>query len=234
MSELRKKPRKLRVERMQRSETGIHAEESWAVSYADMLMVLLAFFVVFFSIDNKSEKDDLIDLLSGKKAPVGDADKPGQASLHQIRVGEKVGDVLQGLEGLRSFVSRLPGFETETRVEGRKLILHFPANIYASGKYVLTGEALRNLDEVIGRLIPHQDGVDVSFVGHTDETQVRISRGRTLASNFDLSSLRASRALQRAIEMGIRPATLSAQGGAEFSRNTRSLTIVVSLKREGP
>ncbi|MBX3019915.1 MAG: hypothetical protein KF767_18655 [Bdellovibrionaceae bacterium] len=234
MSELRKKPRKLRVERRTSGDSGIHAEESWAVSYADMLMVLLAFFVVFFSIDNKSEKDDLIDLLSGKKAAAGDREKAGGNVVEQVRVGDKVGQAAEGLEGLQKFVMKLPGFETETRVEGRKLILHFPENIYGPGKYMLTGDMMKSLDEVIDRLKPYQAGVDVAFVGHTDEKQLRASRGRTLANNFDLSSLRASRALQRAIEMGIKPATLSAQGGAEFSRNTRSLTIVVSLKREDP
>ena len=55
-----KDPRLPRVERAR----AIHLEDEtshlWAVSYADFLMVLLSFFIIFFSLDKKT-KDSVID-----------------------------------------------------------------------------------------------------------------------------------------------------------------------------
>ena len=39
----------------------VDAEGSWAISYGDMITVLLAFFVMFFSVDFKDEEKELIN-----------------------------------------------------------------------------------------------------------------------------------------------------------------------------
>lgn len=224
MSELAKKPRKLRVERMARlPDAGGDDSHSWAVSYADFLMVLLSFFVVFFS-QNEEQRGILIDIISAGQtgaASKAAAGPTGAGSAAQSGLPE------QTYQSLKEIADRVPGFELLRDTEKQLVILNFPDNIYAPGQYELRGEASQILDDVLIQLKSQIQNFEVRFVGHTDDVQLQRRRGKTLETNFDLSSLRASRALERAVKLGLPPSQLSTRGKAEFSRNSRTLSIVV-------
>ena len=55
--------RQVRIERRSKAQIASEDMQSWAVSYSDMLMVLMSFFVIFFSFEDK-KRDDLVSQIS--------------------------------------------------------------------------------------------------------------------------------------------------------------------------
>lgn len=99
-------------------------------------------------------------------------------------------------------------------------------NIYHPGSYILTNSAQTQLDKILVGLSPYKGKINLVFVGHTDDIPIKGGK-KVIESNMILSSLRASKAVEFAISKGFSPYWVSAQGLAEFSRNTRSLSLRV-------
>lgn len=243
MNALAKKPRKLRVERMQRlPDAGGEDSHSWAVSYADFLMVLLSFFVVFFSQDEK-QRGILIDIISsgqGKaQAVAGGASAAGGAkatggTASNPQDGPTAAELAkETYASMKVIADRMPGFDIKRDIEKQLVIMNFPDNIYGTGEFELKGQAAETLDDILIQLKTQINDFDVRFVGHTDDVQISRRKGKTLETNFDLSSLRASRALERAIKLGLPAEQLSTRGQAEFVRNSRTLSIVIVHRSGG-
>jgi len=119
----------------------------------------------------------------------------------------------------------------QTTVEVKKvgdkkdLIVHFPDNIYALGEFRLTPRGQTEVNRVMELIKPYSDKVAVVFVGHTDDFPVTMFHQHIIDSNIVLSNLRSSYAVNYAVQKGFDPRWVSAQGVAEYSRNTRSLSV---------
>lgn len=203
---------------------------SWAVSYADFLMVLLSFFVIFFSTDNK-KRDVIIDIVAQQNANKASASETAGSSGGlanqdlQISKSKEFGEAEQ--KSLQKLIEEFPGFEFYKEDGQRRLVLNFPPDIYALGQYDLSPDLQKVFDKVISQVKEHEELLDIMFVGHTDSRKVSKKKHRDVASNFDLSSIRASRALEHARHLGFDEAHMTAKGEAEFSRNSRTLSIVI-------
>jgi flagellar motor protein MotB len=223
---MRERLKPTRTARPDRDDTPpqIHEDShSWAVSYADFLMVLLSFFIIFFSVDG-NKKTDLIDQIAaetlgaGKNKPAGYTNK----SLTNTRLPSGVAEVANGVDGM--FVERPD--------KSQKLYIYFDDNIYAPGQLDLNEAQIQNLRKILSSLQPFMDNISITFVGHTDSTAVSISRNRFIDDNFDLSSLRATKALQQAARLGFNPTKMFAKGVAEHSRGSRTLSLIIAPSEE--
>lgn len=233
-----KKPRPPRIESPHESEIEDESGHLWAISYADFLMVLLSFFILFFSVDEQTKKsviDQIVDIdLSEMKNKVrGASGKEDGATQGEDADGRDVAALpkVGGLpdDALESIVS---GMEVEVEPTKKSLRIIFPDNIYEHGEIDLGYFQKKELEELLGRLKPYLSEVEVVFVGHTDATQIRGSkRSSLLRDNFDLSVLRASKALQFALDLSLPASQFAAKGSASGERNTRSLSIII---RENP
>lgn len=213
MTALLKPSRKPRVERFEASEGISDDSHSWAVSYADFLMVLLSFFVIFFSIDGDKKEQIFDRLVAGQPAP--NADKKPNGS---DKIPEGVTAVVSGIDGL--FVSRPD--------EKQKIYIYFEDNIYSPGQLDLKDLQVEKLKGILTQLEPFMKEINITFIGHTDNTTVSVSRNRFINDNFDLSSLRATKALQQAVKAGFNPERMFAKGVAEHARGSRTLSLVIS------
>lgn len=218
MKGLLKPKRKIRLDNGQIGGDVYDDGHSWAVSYADFLMVLLSFFVIFFSLD-PSQKDSIIDEVAQKTSF-----KAGKGGKEKDRT---IASVATLPEGVNKIGDELDGFFVE-RDKKQKLFIYFDDDIYPPGKIDLPRAQIEKLKAILAQLAPYHNEINVIFVGHTDDQAVARSRSRYLTDNFDLSSLRATRALQQAVKANFDPRHMYAQGVAEHTRGTRTLSLVIT------
>lgn len=236
-----KKPRQVRVPRKPDSLMGMEdTGHLWAVSYADFLMVLLSFFVIFFSV-NKDNKNHLIfNIMSkidkdGKYKAAQGGSSSAQSEASSVGQSSTKGLSATGLpEDLEKKISQVyKNKMSYLKVENEKVIINLPDNAFATGSFELNSEAQRELDTLYKNLEPYLEHIKIGFVGHSDSRPVRQWAGREVSNNMDVSALRASRVLSRAIKSGLKSDHLYAVGAGSSSRNTRSLTLVISSYKGG-
>jgi flagellar motor protein MotB len=217
------KPKKrIRVERHEHRASISDEGHSWAVSYADFLMVLLSFFIIFFSIDAK-KREELIDNIKTEEKGVttSASESPGGPNLAQIVQGELPKGLSEKVEGTK-------GLFIDRGTKQRSLMISFEDNLYQPGRIDMPADQVAKLVEILDKLRPFQTLINITFIGHTDSQAVTRSRSRYLQDNFALSSLRASTALQYAAKAGMDPSRMYTKGAAENSRGTRTLSVLVT------
>lgn len=201
------------------------SHERWLVSYADLLTLLMAFFVVMYSIarlpesdfqalsaqlstsfargevDKQPESDTIIDLggAAGETGMTEQVDIKEKEHAH-----EKLGDKIQ---------KRLEG-DNSVRVSGNEewLEIRLDSNLlFRSGQAKLREEAKRPLDNVASEL--GKSAFPLRIEGFTDDVPIS---SRLFASNWELSFARATAVLRYLGSRGVEPQRMSAIGYGEF------------------
>lgn len=215
----------------------------WAVSYSDLLMVLLSFFVIFYSAEPESRDKYIIQVTNALATGKSDSGVVAQDSVTNENKDAIPGGLgKRGSTGVneastkivrKSLLDTLSGVNVETVTTDKYLAINFADNFYPMKAYKLTQARQANVNKVLDALKPFAHEIDLYFVGHSDQLPIR-NKDKYLRNNFILSSLRATAALEHAIGRGFPPSNLYAQGSAENSRNTRSLSIKVVSKEATP
>lgn len=206
-----------------REDHGNH--EAWAIPYGDLVTLLLAFFVVMYSISqvNEAKYRVVSDSLSA-------AFRGEPASLAPIQVGERAlaannAQVPQLPDPARASAVRELVQQTEAAMgsliqqglvdvsweQGTISIAIRSDILFASGSALLSAEAqpvIRLLGEVL-REFP----VDISVEGHTDNVPVVSG---AYPSNWELSTARALSVVHLMVASGVPPQRLSAVGYGEY------------------
>ncbi len=214
MSELRSKVRHTRIEHSPPKEIHDDTGHLWAVSYADLLMVLLSFFVVFFSIGEK-EKTNLIQKITIATRGVSSVENDAQASTQ-----ESINAVVR-----RNFAN-VDIIET---ADPMALVLQFSQDLFSPGSIQFSAEGERALKDLLSQLEPFMNDINLTIVGHTDLSPIKHRKSYFIRNNFDLSVLRASRALSFFSENGWAENKMQAKGSGSFESAKRSLTIEVKV-----
>lgn len=165
---------------------------SWMITFADLLSLLLTFFVLLFSTTTvKTETwQNVIDSMAREFNPKRNVTRISpEDSAEQLQRKHVVGLNLTYLE--QSVKQKLSGFPVFEGVQvlnlKDRLVISFPANIFFERKDVaLAGDADRNLKILTEILVQIRNGIQVA--GHTDN--VPISSGK-FRSNWELSMGRA-------------------------------------------
>lgn len=221
------KIRHVRVEHRESTQILAEDNQGWAVSYSDMLMVLMSFFVIFFSFENE-EKDSLftkITLEMGARAGVstgGGTAISGSGSSATLPAGSLEGGISQIADDLSDSISLQVSVAS-----AEEMTIHLSDNIYASRQFAVNAALRRELDIILDILEPNKAQLRIAFIGHSDTAQISNPQ-KLLANNFDLSSLRASRAMSYAVAQGYDPKHLAIEASASNLRDTRSLSVRVS------
>ncbi len=228
---MRKRVRMHRQDRVKTFEIHDETGHLWAVSYADFLMVLLSFFIIFFSVDQK--KSSLLQRLkiSGTQEL---RDAQGNTPRDTASIGGMGNQVVDPAlsPSLKSLKDKLSTKYLVRTVDSEKIIVALPDDIFAnrSVKLNLVGQAA--VLKILQELQPFQQQIELTFVGHTDSRLLTGSQSY-LQDNYDLSVLRATAGLRLALRLGYSPQNISAQGTADQIRNNRSLSLVVFNKGNG-
>ncbi len=190
-------------------------DDDWLTTYADAITLLMAFFVVMFSISElKQEKfqefASSIDAALGDKAALGmptpshvdaDADKPTPF--------QGMAENMQGR--LHEIMQRGEVTMAHTR-KGVYMDVHTD-NFYEAGGFTLRPEMKHVLDAIVDELRPRfLEPYTVEIVGHTDDTPIH---GSPIDSNWDLSAVRSAHIARYMVEKGIDPDRIKAVGRAD-------------------
>lgn len=196
-------------------------DQSWAVSYADMLMVLLSFFILFFSVGEEKKAGVIQQIAEATRSVSGYAVSP-----------ELSGKDLEHFDTKRILADLQDQKIVKTELNGERLIIYFADNLFNSGRTVLTPEASRQVRSTLLKMKPYIGQIQLTIVGHSDEVRIRRGFKPYIHSNIDLSAVRASRGVAIAQKIGFSPRHVFIKGTANFVRNTRSLTLVVEPKTQ--
>jgi chemotaxis protein MotB len=229
VSQPKNNPRTLpRIQRREKQHLDEGDSHLWAVSYADMLMVLLAFFIIFFSFENTSQpQKNFSQIALGFKtagfgyqnSSISDPKETQHEAHREIQI------INRHLASLESF---------NVQANKQSLQLHLPENIFSVGQYQLNRDLRHKLDEIHEVLKPFERDIEVIVVGHSDSMPFAQPHNEYLGDNFDLSSLRALRTVQYLLAQGFPREQISAQGAADGLRNSRTLSLKVSWKEAQP
>lgn len=227
------------MRRKGRVEEAHGNSERWLLTYADLITLLLVFFVVMYSISKADDrKFNMLNaslqkafgglVLEGDdKTAVGGG--PGPVSGNSI---------MEDFLGLRNQIEMLKGdmgLQNQININRDKEGISISLSgslLFDSGRAELRPEAASALDR-IAETFRHMPN-DVRVEGHTDNIQVDSDLYPT---NWELSAARATAVARYLAEVdGISPKRLSAQGYAEFrpvasndTRESRALNRRVDL-----
>ena len=166
---------------MQRRAKG--HEESWLLSYADLITNLLLFFVLLLTAANlsKGRMQQIAKGISGSDSPT---------SLESIRKEIDAEIVRKRLQEMVSTVVKDDGLELSLN----------SGLVFDSGSAKIRAELEETLRSMLQVLAPYSSKYSFAVEGHTDPTP--IINGTVFASNWELSSARAIVVRQRLEEVG--------------------------------
>lgn len=209
-------------------EGGDESQFLWAVSYSDMLMVLLSFFVIYYNTSETKvtpppqEALQKIAVEVTKTSPTAvpaDVSKSVEILAQEPVLLKNVADRLNP--------DQLKWVDSENH---QTLTIYMPDNAYEVGSFELKGRHRAEFIHMIGiiqKVQKEQAGhIAVSVTGHNDDIPISM-RNETpiVSSNAVLAGLRATKAADFAVFLGLNRNYVKAESQQESARSTRSLTI---------
>jgi chemotaxis protein MotB len=215
-----------------------HPDERWLVSYADMVTLLMALFIVMFAMANvntskfKELKKSLANAFSGPVKTGGGSILDGGASDNAVQgaLMDQVGGQSQALktpaqqeaDQLQKLKDRVDQYAREhniadklsAHVERRGLVITILTDklLFDSGSAQLN-PAGRPLMEAVGGLLRKENSHQVMVEGYTDSVPIHTSQFPT---NWELSTARASTVVRTLAADGVASQRLTAAGRADL------------------
>lgn len=184
------------------TENDSRNRDRWLISYADLLTLLLALFIVMYAASDKERARQIVAGLSNGTT-FGTGVLPGTDTPEKDERAKFEQKLLEN----PILIQR-----TKMRQSKAGLVVSLSeAGFFAPGEAVINSEALA----VINTLADSLKGstAQIRIEGHTDSTPISNAR---YPSNWELSTARASSVLVRLMERGIEPERLSAAGYGGF------------------
>ena len=191
--------------------------DRWLLTYADMITLLLAFFVVMYSMSRLDAKkfgrmaEALNGVLRGGESILNTYDKPHLDDGHGLL---KLGNLRMIQTQFRQQFKDLgKESDVETEITERGLVVHIVESaLFSQGSATLQSRATSVLDLIAERIqgIPNHIRVE----GHTDDRSISTAR---FPSNWELSSARATEVIRYFTDNhGLPPDRASALGYGKF------------------
>ena len=202
----------------------------WLLTYADMITLLMAFFIMMYSMSviSLDKFDAAASSLRAEFGPSVDNARRSRGAGLLPGVGDGAGPVLAPLEeDIQAVVDQLEEYVADrdladlvtTRQEQRGLVISVVSDnlLFPVGQAELRAPALSILDEIAGLLkeLPN----DIVVEGHTCNLPIRTA---LYPSNWELSAARACRVVRYLAERKGVPATRLAATGHGDSRPVSS------------
>lgn len=191
----------MRSLRLRENSTEHHSRDRWLISYADLITLLLALFIVLYAASDKERAHQIAASFAVE----------GVSGSGVLSGGESPDD---GNAGPRKSLIEDPVIAQKTRIHRSKyglVVSLSEAGFFAPGDAAINRDAEAVIDRIAESL--REASASVRIEGHTDSTPISTAK---FPSNWELSTARASSVLARLIERGISPDRLSAAGYAGF------------------
>lgn len=195
--------------------------EGWIVTYADLVTLLLVFFVLLYSISSlnlnrfKQAFESIQITLGSEKTTLGVVEI---MEIPEVEDKELTIEQITGLrsreeaimEDINAFVAeRNLGENITVQILNKKIVVRIRGKvIFDSGRETLNREARPILDQII-QIFDAYPEYNINIKGHTDNVPISTPR---FPSNWELSAFRSTTVLKYLIERGISPFRLTATG----------------------
>lgn len=196
------------------------SDELWAISYGDMITLLLSFFVIYFSTDFDKGKKDEVDnhLLAAFK--IENVSSTAQASSFLSKTEKE------------KTITEVPKFDLLknakiTKIDDRLIVTFDQMNFFKTGEIDPNEEGTETLKAFASKFTPYAGLYRISIKAFTDNRSVS-SRHR-YKDNMELSALRALAALRIIQKAGIPLNRMEIAGYGEMN-NLQSLMTSDKLK----
>ena len=173
-------------------------DDSWQISYLDVITILLGFLIILLSVSYFTD-NEYFSVSTLFKSDVTEAQF----------ITTPINQIKKGLE--LSLLDELARDQIEIERDLNDLLIRFSSDdLYLSGSATLQTDALDLLDEVI-RAIQRNRYTDfkIDVEGHTDDIPIS---SKAYPSNWELSTARATNVVKYFTGMGIDPGRLQASG----------------------
>lgn len=197
-------------EEVEQSET-----QDWLTTYADMITLLLTFFVMLLGMSS-------VDRVKFEQAAGSIKSSLGYSQTEtRMRTGDIGHQPTVGLEdqgrqsSIRTIISRSPESRfIKTRFTAKKITITVDSKaLFAPGSADLMPGGRKALDKVIDILKTFPE-YKVHIGGHTDAANIRTAR---YPSNWELSAIRATTVLRYLYSKGIPAGRMTATGYADIN-----------------
>ncbi len=187
----------------------------WLLTYADMITLLLAFFIILYAssrVDGRKYTDlvSSIRIAFGVPLPPRPIIQAGNGGEKLLPFPDMVGMLVQQLSSHVEEEIKSGRVEIERNEKG--VILRFRDTVlFGLGSATLSADAKKILDKVAGPLFNMPHAIEVE--GHTDNLPIRSS---IFPTNWELSVARATAVIRYLVETHrFPPARLAAKGMAD-------------------
>lgn len=167
----------------------VDTEGSWAISYGDMITLLLSFFVIFFSFDFKNEKDQKLTEHAIENISLINHDK-----------NEKIG-LVENQKVDAEDLSEITTIVQKTS-DGRMIVLFKGANFFSTGSENVNEFGQKLLNKFAAKYLPYAGKFKLKIQAFTDDRPVLNETSR-FKDNIELSALRSISILRYLREKGI-------------------------------
>jgi chemotaxis protein MotB len=181
----------------------------WMVTFADMVTLLLTFFILYYSIASMNMQKFKEAIIGEEQASIG---------LLELLDSAEIKESIQNLTGLKSndILKDITEVAEESQLDvdtsKAKVIVRVPgASLFQPGQADLQLSARPVLDEVI-RVVNKYPDYKIHIQGHTDDESISTERFPT---NWELSAARATAVLRYFIDKGASPERMTATGYAD-------------------
>jgi len=176
-------------------------KDRWLISYADLMTLLLALFIVMYAANDKKRAAEIAESFDGQTI-----------SGKGILPGAKTLETSEKNAPLNLLKNPILIEKTTIRKTKRGVVVSLSeAGFFASGNAVIDKKA-GDIIALVAKSIRNDDSL-IRIEGHTDSAPISTAQ---YSSNWELSTARASSVLRKLIELGIKPKRLSAAGYGGF------------------
>lgn len=224
----------------------VDSEGSWAISYGDMITLLLTFFILFFSTNPEKDRLEHMDsLLLSKLKGEGEQKQKGEAG-DQAGIkteGKEPGQGQKGTEGsTESKAGRDPAMDEKVKKDldaqvhkvGNRMLVEFPGtSFFDLGETTLTKVGEEQLKQFVVRFMPFAGNYLIGIRAYTDNKQVR-KDARRYKDNLELSALRAVATMRSLQHFGIPLNRMRLGGFGELRLTAEELQRAIASTPEYP
>ncbi len=200
--------------------------DRWLFGYADIVTLLLAVFASLYAASSTSSAEAPVlapVLVDSAASPTVATPGPVEGA-DDLAPSEETEELALTLEDVVGDAASFPGVEMSTSTRG--VVISLPeAGSFPAGSADLSASAMGVMADLAARLreLPNQIRVE----GHTDDVPIATAE---FASNWQLSTGRATRVVEFLIDEGIAPGRLAAAGYAEHRPRLSNTTMAARAR----
>jgi len=173
--------------------------DAWLMSYADMITLLLCFFIIFVSV-SEPKKDKLSDIAEGMAGKFGavEYESPFQGAMRSLQTSVEVHKLYK---------------DVAVTSTSRSLAVEISTQRFFKNGAEIDDETMPILRELVGGLKQSNlENYTIAIESHTDDTP---PQSGLYKSNWELSSVRAGKVAEYFIQQGFNPSQIKAVGFAD-------------------